>query len=198
MATSIWVPLALGVLQLLLDPRSVYAGPGYQPPRQLTSPWTATALPSAPAAVPQAERTGRRHHRKDSVRAEEIQIASDHLWLNVQKMRVEDLVYAKALAEALGSPGSAARAACWGAWIKVLGSAESASAGVRGLSLQGHGESPASQYEQSAQVADNFQAGTAFMVACEPVARAQGMHVSVWVAAVAAGGVPLLRLAPGL
>lgn len=192
MAHAAWLQLALTLLLSLPTPS--FAGqPGIAGP----SP----RLPSAstPFIAPQDPPARRvRPHRDTSRAALEVQAATDDLWLNVQKVSAADLVYAKALAEASGTPGSTARAACWGAWIRVLASAQAAGAGVRGMSLQNASDALASRYEQLAQVADNFQPGQAFMVACEPVARAQKMHLSVWVAAVAGGAVPLQRLAPGL
>lgn len=167
MTHAAWLNLLSGIL-LSLVPKPALAMP------------QTTIVASAPPAIARVAPARR------MVRAASLQAKTDQLWLNVQKLSVEDLAYARALAAASGTTMGSARAACWSAWTVVVGQAQSTSAGLSGVVPDASG-TLASRFEQRAQGKDHFAPRSAFSVACAPLAKAEHKSLSTWVASVTAG-----------
>src|ERR1700733_14048891 len=51
-------------------------------------------------------------------------LTPDELWMKIQSASVNDLTYAEALADSIGSPGAKLRSACYAAWITVIDQAQ--------------------------------------------------------------------------
>lgn len=118
----------------------------------------------------------------------------------ISKASLEDLGYAKALADGAATPGSKMRSACWGAWIALIHQTSGAKAGVDGQALGPTPESAAfTRIEQLAQFADAMQPAGPFMLACSPVSATMKLQVKDMVNKVATGGLKaLLSLIPGI
>lgn len=121
----------------------------------------------------------------------------DQLFANLQKASIDDLQYAKALADGVkDSKPAAARSACYGAWLQMLATVTSAQATVAGApekpgTLQPH---LFTRFEQLSQVADNLAPLSDFQRACAPVAQAMRMNIPQFVLAVVGGGLSLGKL----
>ena len=100
-----------------------------------------------------------------------------------------DIQYAKALADAIGTPRSKIRSTCYGAWIKVIQQSQGLTAGEGGKPL-GPLPDPSlfSHFEQSVEVIDNLQPDSEFMVACQPAATLLKQSIFQFIAT-AVGGV---------
>ena len=100
-----------------------------------------------------------------------------------------DIQYAKALADAIGTPRSKIRSTCYGAWIKVIQQSQGLTAGEGGKPL-GPLPDPSlfSHFEQSVEVIDNLQPDSEFMVACQPAANLLKQSIFQFIAT-AVGGV---------
>jgi hypothetical protein len=93
----------------------------------------------------------------------------EELWKKIQAASTADLKYAKALADAAGSPGAKLRSACYGAWIATIEQAQ-------GAGLKDAGGSPLAQpdphvfssFEQVAEIAETLQPTGPLMAACAP------------------------------
>ena len=93
----------------------------------------------------------------------------EDLWHKIQAANAADLKYAKALADAVGSPGAKLRSACYGAWIATIEQAQ-------GVGLKDAGGNPLvqpephlfSSFEQLAEVAETLQPTGPLMAACAP------------------------------
>ena len=118
----------------------------------------------------------------------------------ISKASLEDLGYAKALADGAGTAGSKMRSACWSAWIDLIHQTSGAKAGVDGQALGPTPESAAfTRIEQLAQFADAMQPAGPFMLACSPVSATMKLQVKDMVNKVATGGLKaLLSLIPGI
>jgi hypothetical protein len=95
--------------------------------------------------------------------------APEPLWKKIQAANAADLRYAKALADAAGSPGAKLRSACYGAWIVTAEQAQ----GVGLKDANGNVLTPPephvfSSFEQFSEVADALQPTGPLMVACAP------------------------------
>ena len=118
----------------------------------------------------------------------------DQLWAGIQAATLEDLQYAKALADAIpDNPAARARSVCWAAWIKVLSQQTSAAATINGAPPKA---SLFTKFEQLAQVAENLQPMSEFHIACAPVAQAMKLQLSQFVLAVVGGGLSLAKFVP--
>ena len=87
----------------------------------------------------------------------------------IQAADAADLRYAKALADAVGSPGAKLRSACYGAWIVTIEQAQ----GVGLKDASGNAPTPSdphafSSFEQLAEVAEALQPTGPLMAACAP------------------------------
>lgn len=100
-----------------------------------------------------------------------------------------DIQYAKALADAIGTPRSKIRATCYGAWIKVIQQSQGLTAGDGGKPL-GAPPDPSlfTHFEQGVEVIDNLQPDSEFMVACQPAANLLKQSIFQFIAT-AVGGV---------
>lgn len=118
----------------------------------------------------------------------------------ISKASLEDLGYAKALADGAGTAGAKMRSACWSAWIDLIHQTSGAKAGVDGGALGPTPESAAfTRIEQLAQFADAMQPAGPFMLACSPVSATMKLQVKDMVNKVATGGLKaLLSLIPGI
>ena len=93
----------------------------------------------------------------------------EQLWNKIQSASAADLKYAKALADAVGSPGAKLRSACYGAWITTIEQAQ-------GAGLKDESGNPLvqpephvfSSFEQLAEVSETLQPAGPLMVACAP------------------------------
>lgn len=118
----------------------------------------------------------------------------DKFWNNLMAVSLDDLQYAKALADAAGTQGSGVRSKCWGAWITLIENQSGANATVEGTSASGQ-PNLFTKFERAAQVSDALQPNSAFMVACAPVASGLKLQVTSFVARVAAGTFGLSAIA---
>lgn len=97
------------------------------------------------------------------------QLTPDQLWIKIKSASAADLKYAKALADAVASPGAKLRSGCYGAWIATIEQSE-------GAGLKDAGGNPLaapdphvfSSFEQLAEVADALQPNGSLMAACAP------------------------------
>src|SRR5919204_5441878 len=79
----------------------------------------------------------------------------EELWRKIRSASADDLKYAKALADAVASPGAKLRSTCYGAWITTIEQAQ-------GIGLKDAGGNPLTQpephvfssFEQLADVAE--------------------------------------------
>ena len=93
----------------------------------------------------------------------------EELWKRIQAANAADLKYAKALADAVGSPGAKLRSACYGAWIATIEQAQ-------GVGLKDASGNPLaepephvfSSFEQLAEIAETLQPTGPLMAACAP------------------------------
>jgi hypothetical protein len=93
----------------------------------------------------------------------------EELWKKIQSAGAADLKYARALADAVGSPGAKLRSACYGAWITTIEQAQ-------GVGLKDASGNPLTQpephvfssFEQLAEVAETLQPAGPLMAACAP------------------------------
>lgn len=116
----------------------------------------------------------------------------DATWAKMKAVSLDDLKYAKALADGVSSSRSKIRSTCYGAWIAVIEQSQGATAGANGQPL-GAPPDPAlfTKFEQAVQVADNLQPDSPFMVACQPAANLLKQSILQFVTS-AVGGVTSL------
>jgi hypothetical protein len=93
----------------------------------------------------------------------------DELWKKIQSASAADLTYAKALADAVASPGAKLRSACYGAWITTIEQAQGVGLKDAGGNLLTLPDPHLfSSFEQLAEVAETLQPAGPLMAACAP------------------------------
>jgi hypothetical protein len=93
----------------------------------------------------------------------------EDLWKKIQAANANDLRYAKALADSVGSPGAKLRSTCYGAWITTIEQ-------TQGIGLKDANGNVLAQpelhvfssFEQLAEVAETLQPTGPLMAACAP------------------------------
>src|SRR5215472_17135957 len=91
------------------------------------------------------------------------------LWKKIQAASASDLKYAKALADAAGSPGAKLRSACYGAWIATIEQAQGIGLkDANGNALTQPAPHVFSSFERLAEVAETLQPAGPLMSACAP------------------------------
>ena len=93
------------------------------------------------------------------------------LWQKIIAASGPDLAYAKAMADAAGTPGSKLRSACYGAIILVNSQTSGANLGAM------PNPNAITQAEQAAELIDSLQPTSAVIAGCAPAANAVGMNV---------------------
>lgn len=123
----------------------------------------------------------------------------DATWAKMKEVSLVDIQYAKALADAIGSPRSKIRATCYAAWIVVIEQSQGATAGANGQPL-GPMPDPSlfSHFEQAVEVIDNLQPDSPFMVACQPAANLLKQSVLQFVTSAVGGVTSLGALGVGI
>jgi hypothetical protein len=93
----------------------------------------------------------------------------EDLWKKIQAANANDLKYAKALADSVGSPGAKLRSACYGAWIVTIEQAQGVGLkDASGNALTLPDPHVFSSFEQLAEVAETLQPTGPLMAACAP------------------------------
>jgi hypothetical protein len=96
-------------------------------------------------------------------------VTPEDLWKKIQAASASDLKYAKALADAVGSPGARLRSACYGAWITTIEQAQGVGLkDANGNALTQPDPHVFSSFEQLAEVAETLQPTGPLMSACAP------------------------------
>lgn len=121
-------------------------------------------------------------------------LTPDELWDKIQTAKIEDLTYAKALADKANTPGSKIRSTCFAAWLKVAKNQQ-------GVDLKDDAGNPITQpdpalftkLEKIAELADGLQPTSDFMVACAPAANAVRMSIAQFVTLAISGAASLSR-----
>jgi hypothetical protein len=119
----------------------------------------------------------------------------EELWQRIQAANAADLKYAKALADAVGSPGGKLRSACYGAWITTIEQAQ-------GVGLKDAAGNPLvqpdphlfSSFEQLAEVAETLQPAGPLMAACAPAWTALKLSATQFFTMAVTGAVGLSAL----
>jgi hypothetical protein len=119
----------------------------------------------------------------------------EELWKRIQAANAADLKYAKALADAVGSPGAKLRSACYGAWIATIEQAQ-------GVGLKDAAGNPLVQpephvfasFEQLAEVAETLQPAGPLMAACAPAWTALKLTATQFFTMAVTGAVGLSAL----
>jgi len=119
----------------------------------------------------------------------------DRLWAKIQSANVNDLKYAKALADSVGSSGSKLRSACYGAWITAIEQQQ-------GLGLKDANGNPLampephlfSTFEQLAEIADGLAPTGPLISACAPAWTALRLTATQFFATAVTGAVGLSAL----
>jgi hypothetical protein len=115
-------------------------------------------------------------------------LTPDELWMKIQSASVNDLTYAKALADSIGSPGAKLRSTCYAAWITVIDQAQGTGLkDAKGDALTRPDPALFTTFEQLADVADNLQPTSPFMVACAPAWTALKMTAAQFISAAVTG-----------
>ena len=117
------------------------------------------------------------------------------LWKKIQAARASDLKYAKALADAAGSPGAKLRSACYGAWIATIEQAEGI--GVRdanGTPLTPPEPDVFGTFERLVEVSETLQPAGPLMVACAPAWTALKLSATQFFTMAVTGAVGLSAL----
>ena len=93
----------------------------------------------------------------------------EDLWKKIQAANANDLRYAKALADSVGSPGAKLRSACYGAWIVTIEQAQGVGLkDANGNALTQPDPHVFSSFEQLAEVAETLHPTGPLMSACAP------------------------------
>jgi hypothetical protein len=119
----------------------------------------------------------------------------EELWKKIQSASATDLKYAKALADAVGSPGAKLRSTCYGAWITTIEQAQ-------GIGLKDASGNPLTQpephvfssFEQLAEVAETLQPAGPLMAACAPAWTALRLTATQFFTMAVTGAVGLSAL----
>lgn len=123
----------------------------------------------------------------------------DATWAKIKDVSIADIAYAKALADAIGTPRSKIRSTCYAAWIKVVQQSQGLTAGDGGKPL-GPMPDPSlfSHFEQAVEVVDNLQPDSEFMVACQPAANLLKQSILQFVTSAVGGVTSLGALGVGI
>ncbi len=119
----------------------------------------------------------------------------EDLWKKIQAANAADLKYAKALADAVGSPGAKLRSACYGAWITTIEQAQGV--GLKDASgnlLTQPDPHVFSSFEQLAEIAETLQPTGPLMAACAPAWTALKLTATQFFTLVVSGAVGLSAL----
>ncbi len=93
----------------------------------------------------------------------------EDLWKKIQAANANDLKYAKALADSVGSPAAKLRSACYAAWITTIEQAQGVGLkDANGNALAQPEPHAFSSFEQLAEVAETLQPTGPLMAACAP------------------------------
>jgi hypothetical protein len=131
------------------------------------------------------------------------QSPADALWASISKVALDDLQFAKALADGINpqTNASQARSACYGALVTLIVQQSSAAAALQGGLGAPAAPVPAAphtaaitKFEQLAQLSDALQSGSPIQVACAPVAQAMRLQFAQFLTQIAAGGLSLGKL----
>lgn len=120
---------------------------------------------------------------------------AEGLWQKIVTASLDDLRYAKALADNTGTTGGKMRSACYGALITAnqqangIGLKDSA-----GAAITKPDPALVTNFEQIAEVADNLQPTSPLIVACAPVANAVKQSVTQIITMVITGAASLAAL----
>jgi len=108
----------------------------------------------------------------------------------IDGMALDDLKYAKALADADGGPTTKLASTCWGAWIDRIEKRQAANASAP--------PDPHIITDVTKLMAlhDSLQASSPFMIACAPLANALKQNVTQLIGAVAGGAGGIAKLLP--
>jgi hypothetical protein len=122
-------------------------------------------------------------------------LTPDQLWAKIQSANVNDLKYAKALADNAASSGSKLRSACYGAWITAIEQQQ-------GVGLKDASGNPLtmpdphlfSTFEQLAEIADGLAPTGPLMSACAPAWTALKLTATQFFTTAVTGAVGLSAL----
>lgn len=121
------------------------------------------------------------------------------LWQKIVVANLADLQYAKALADAAGTPGGKMRSACYAALIAVNQQANGAGLkDASGNPITPPNPAVVTGFEQAEQVVEALQPTSNLVVACAPVANALKLSVAQVLAMAVTGGASLAALGVAL
>ena len=131
---------------------------------------TAQGKPRLPDPLKTAAELGGAISRPAAAVSAKAEIATpEDLWKKIQAASASDLKYAKALADAVGSPGARLRSACYGAWITTIEQAQGVGLkDANGNALTQPDPHVFSSFERLAEVAETLQPAGPLMSACAP------------------------------
>jgi hypothetical protein len=119
----------------------------------------------------------------------------EELWQKIQAANAADLKYAKALADAVGSPGAKLRSACYAAWITTIEQAQGAGLkDAAGNPLAAPDPHVFSSFEQLAEVSEALQPTGPLMAACAPAWTALKLTAAQFFTMAVTGAVGLSAL----
>jgi len=119
----------------------------------------------------------------------------EELWKKIQAASANDLKYAKALADSVGSPGARLRSACYGAWITTIEQAQGVGLkDANGNALTQPEPHVFSSFEQLAEVAETLQPTGPLMAACAPAWTALKLTATQFFTMAVSGAVGLSAL----
>lgn len=119
----------------------------------------------------------------------------DELWKKIHAASANDLKYAKALADSVGSPGAKLRSACYGAWITTIEQAQGIGLkDANGNALTQPEPHVFSSFEQLAEVAETLQPTGPLMAACAPAWTALKLSATQFFTMAVSGAVGLSAL----
>jgi len=108
---------------------------------------------------------------------------------------LDDLKYAKLMADASGSKVTAP---CYGAWIDLINIRQKAINGPDGQPLPVPDPAIITKFERIVELRNALQPDSAFMIACSPVASMVKKDIVGFIGIVISGGAGLATLVPGL
>lgn len=106
-----------------------------------------------------------------------------------------DLKYAKALAD---KSGSKVTGPCYGAWISIIETRQSANVDAQGNTLPEPDPHLITTFEKMVELRNALQPDSDFMVKCSPVASMVRRDIISFIGVVLSGGAGLATLVPGL
>jgi len=108
---------------------------------------------------------------------------------------LDDLKYAKLMADASGSKVTAP---CYGAWIDLINVRQKAVNGPDGQPLPVPDPAVITKFERIVELRNALQPDSPFMIACSPVASMVKKDIVGFIGIVISGGAGLATLVPGL